>query len=107
MFSLGVIAVGRFIRVSGQSPKQNGVVVGETIAEQTTVALENLAETGAGLPGVVRRGVFLNDMSGFEEMNRVYLSTLPAPLPARTTVGVQLRGFKVEIDCDAVLPEAV
>ena len=52
MFSPGVIAVGRFIWVSGQSPKRNGVVVGETIAEQTTVALENLAailaEAGAG-----------------------------------------------------------
>ena len=46
-------------------------------------------------------------MSDFDEMNKVYLSTLPAPLPARTTVGVQLRGFKVEIDCVAVLPEAV
>lgn len=111
MFSPGVIAVGRFIWVSGQSPKRNGVVVGETIAEQTTVALENvaaiLAEAGAGLADVVRCGVFLDDMSDFDEMNKVYLSTLSAPLPARTTVGVQLRGFKVEIDCVAVLPEAV
>jgi 2-iminobutanoate/2-iminopropanoate deaminase len=108
MFSPGVIAEGRFIYVSGQSPRRNGVVVGETTAEQTAVALENvaavLAEAGAGFEDVVRCGVYLDDMADFAEMNEVYLKRFPEPLPARTTVGVTLRGFKVEIDCVAVLP---
>jgi 2-iminobutanoate/2-iminopropanoate deaminase len=39
-------------------------------------------------------------------MNAVYERIFPAPLPARTTVGAQLPGIKVEIDCVAVLPEA-
>lgn len=108
LFSPGVIAEGRFTYVSGQSPKGNGVVVGETTAEQTAVALENiaaiLAEAGAGLEDVVRCGVYLDDMADFAEMNEAYLEKLSEPLPARTTVGVTLRGFKVEIDCVAVLP---
>jgi 2-iminobutanoate/2-iminopropanoate deaminase len=109
LFSPGVIAEGRFIYVSGQSPKRNGVVVGGTTAEQTAVALENiaaiLAQAGAGLEDVVRCGVYLDDMADFDEMNEAYLENFSEPLPARTTVGVTLRGFKVEIDCVAVLPE--
>jgi len=108
MFSPGIIAEGRFIYVAGQSPKRNGIVVGETVAEQTVVVLENiaaiLAEAGAGLEDVVRCGVYLDDMADFDEMNETYLAKFPEPLPARTTVGVKLRGFKVEIDCVAVLP---
>jgi 2-iminobutanoate/2-iminopropanoate deaminase len=111
LFSLGVIAEGRFIYVSGQSPKRNGVVVGETTAAQTAVALENiaaiLAQAGAGLEDVVRCGVYLADMADFAEMNEAYLEKFSEPLPARTTVGVTLRGFKVEIDCVAVLPQQV
>jgi enamine deaminase RidA (YjgF/YER057c/UK114 family) len=38
-------------------------------------------------------------------MNEVYGLMFPDPLPARTTVGAALRGFSVEIDCVAVLPE--
>lgn len=108
MYSPGVIGAGRLLWVSGQSPKRNGIVVGETIAEQTAVALENvtaiLAAAGATLADVVRCGVYLEDMADFGEMNRVYLAAMPAPLPARTTIGARLRGFKVEIDCVAVLP---
>ena len=109
MFSPGVIAEGRFIYVSGQSPKRNGVVVGDTVAEQTAVVVENiaaiLAEAGAKLEDVVRCGVYLDDMADFTEMNEAYLERFPEPLPARTTVGAKLRGFKVEIDCVAVLPQ--
>ena len=39
-------------------------------------------------------------------MNAVYERFFPVPRPARTTVGTQLLGFKVEIDCVALLPTA-
>jgi 2-iminobutanoate/2-iminopropanoate deaminase len=108
-YSPGVIAEGRFLYVAGQTPTRDGVVVGETVAEQTIVALENvaavLAAGGATLADVVRCGVFLSDMADFADMNQAYAETFPAPLPARTTVGVSLvPGVKVEIDCVAVLP---
>jgi 2-iminobutanoate/2-iminopropanoate deaminase len=108
-YSPGVMAEGRFVYVAGQVPVRDGVVVGETAAEQTIVAIENLAAVlaaaGAGLQDVVRCGVYLSDMAYFAEMNEAYKAKFPEPLPARTTVGVVLApGFKVEIDCVAVLP---
>lgn len=107
-YSPGIIAEGRFLYVSGQVSTRDGVVVGETAAEQTIVALENVAAVlsaaGASLADVVRCGVYLNDMADFAEMNEAYAAKFSQPLPARTTVGVSLHGFKVEIDCVAVLP---
>jgi 2-iminobutanoate/2-iminopropanoate deaminase len=109
-YSPGIVAEGRFIYVSGQGPTQDGVVIGETAGEQTKVVLENvaavLAQAGASLADVVRCGVFLADISDFAAMNEVYGQMFPHPLPARTTVGAALAGFKVEIDCVAVLPES-
>ena len=109
-YSPGIVAEGRFIYVSGQGPTQDGAVIGETAAEQTKVVLENvaavLAQAGASLADVVRCGVFLADISDFAAMNEVYGQMFPHPLPARTTVGAALAGFKVEIDCVAVLPES-
>jgi 2-iminobutanoate/2-iminopropanoate deaminase len=107
-YSPGVIAEGRFVYVSGQGPLRDGEVVSGTIEEETELVLENvasvLAEAGASLADVVRCGVFLADLDDFSAMNEVYGRTFPEPLPARTTVGAQLPGIKVEIDCVAVLP---
>ena len=106
-YSPGIIAEGRFLYVSGQGPLRDGVVVGESAGEQTRVALENvaavLAAAGASPADVVRCGVFLADMADFAAMNSVYAEFFADPLPARTTVGAVLAGFKVEIDCVAVL----
>jgi 2-iminobutanoate/2-iminopropanoate deaminase len=107
-YSPGVIAEGRFVYVSGQGPLRDGEVVSGTIEEETELVLENvasvLAEAGASLADVIRCGVFLADLDDFAAMNEVYGRTFPEPLPARTTVGAQLPGIKVEIDCVAVLP---
>jgi 2-iminobutanoate/2-iminopropanoate deaminase len=104
------VAEGRFVYVSGQGPFRDGEPAPETIEEQTRVALDNLRrvleEAGAGLGDVVRCGVFLADLDDFAAMNAVYAEKFPEPLPARTTVGAQLPGIKVEIDCVAVLPAA-
>lgn len=88
--------------------QRDGVVVGESAREQTLVVLENLAAVldaaGASPADVVRCGVYLDDMADFTEMDEAYATMFPDPLPARTTVAVTLRGFKVEIDCIVVLP---
>jgi len=108
-YSPGIVAEGRFAYVSGQGPLRDGVVSGDTIQEQTRVALANiaavLASAGASLADVVRCGVFLADMADFRGMNDVYAEFFPDPLPARTTVGATLPGILVEIDCVAVLPD--
>jgi 2-iminobutanoate/2-iminopropanoate deaminase len=107
-YSPGVIAEGRFLYVSGQGPFRDGAVVAGSIEEETELTLENLTtvlrSAGASLENVVRCGVFLADFGDFEAMNAVYERTFPAPLPARTTVGAELAGIKVEIDCVAVMP---
>jgi hypothetical protein len=55
-YSPGIVAERRFVYVSGQGPFRDGVVTGESVGEQTRVALENLAavlaEAGAGLSDV-------------------------------------------------------
>lgn len=108
-YSPGIIAQGRFLFVSGQGPIVDGQVVGATIEEQTRLTLENLgsvlSRAGASFADVVRCGVFLTDLDEFSRMNAVYETFFPEPRPARTTVGSDLIGIKVEIDCVAVLPE--
>jgi 2-iminobutanoate/2-iminopropanoate deaminase len=109
-YSPGVIAEGRFVYVSGQASLSDGAVVSGTVEEETRRALANLravlAEAGADLENVVRVGVYLADIDDFAAMNAVYAEHFPTPLPARTTVGAELPGIKVEIDCVAVLPES-
>jgi 2-iminobutanoate/2-iminopropanoate deaminase len=106
-YSPGMIAEGRFVYVSGQGPLRDGEVVKGTIEEETRLVMENLgtvlAEAGASYADVVRCGVFLADLDDFAAMNAVYASFFDDPLPARTTVGADLPGIKVEIDCVAVL----
>lgn len=109
-YSPGVIAEGRFVYVSGQASLRDGAVVSDTVEEETRLALANLravlAEADADLEDVVRVGVYLADIADFAAMNAVYAEHFPAPLPARTTIGAELPGIKVEIDCVAVLPES-
>ncbi|MBS1882255.1 MAG: RidA family protein [Actinobacteria bacterium] len=108
-YSPGVIAEGRFVFVSGQASLRDGAVVSGTVEEETRLALANLgavlADAGAGLEDVVRVGVYLADIEDFAAMNAVYAELMPAPLPARTTIGADLPGIKVEIECVAVLAE--
>ena len=106
-YSPGIIAEGRFLFVSGQGPIVDGNVVGDTIEEQTELTLRNvgtiLERAGATFADVVRCGVFLTDLDEFSRMNAVYETFFPEPRPARTTVGTELIGIKVEIDCVALL----
>jgi 2-iminobutanoate/2-iminopropanoate deaminase len=108
-YSPGIVAEGRFVYVSGQTPTRDGVVIGETVGEQTRIVLDNvgtvLASAGATLADVVKCNVYLADIADFDEMNAVYGVVFPQPLPARTTVGAALRGILVEIDCVAALPQ--
>ena len=108
-YSPGIIAEGRFLYVSGQSPSRDGKLILGTIEEETKLTLENigavLEAAGASFADVVRCGVFLTDLETFGAMNKVYETFFPEPRPARTTVGVALLdGMQIEIDCVAVLP---
>lgn len=111
-FSLGVIAEGKFLFVSGLGPFDpvQGKMVRGSIAEQTTLTLEYLQSflkrTGACMQDVVRCRVFLQPLTDetFAEMNGAYSPFFATNQPARTTVGCQLLNIDVEIDCTVRMP---
>jgi 2-iminobutanoate/2-iminopropanoate deaminase len=109
-YSPGVISDG-LLFVAGQAPinpETNEIEYGD-IRSETRRALMNVRDVleaaGTSLNQVVRVGVFLSDLKDFEAMNEVYREFFPEDQPARTTVGVLLPGFKIEIDCIARVKE--
>jgi 2-iminobutanoate/2-iminopropanoate deaminase len=108
-YSLGVLSDG-LLFVSGQAPinlETNEIEYGD-IRSEARRALTNiqtiLAAAGCSLRDVVKVGVFLNDLNDVQAMNEVYREFFPENQPARTTVGVQLPRFKIEVDCIARVP---
>ncbi len=108
-YSQAIIA-GDFVFVAGQRPQDpiTGVIPAD-IKEQTRQCIENirlvLEEAGSSLDKLVRSNVYLSDIKYFDEMNEVYRELIPAPYPARTTIGSQLRGILVEIEVMALRGE--
>lgn len=105
------IKSGRLVFTAGQVgiDPATGELAGDTIEEQTTQVLDNLAAVlgagGATLADVVKVTAFLADMSLFPGYDAVYRSYFPEPRPARSSVGVNLGRFLVEIEAVAVLPD--
>jgi len=110
-YSLGVMAEGKFLFVSGMTPFDSvtGKIDRGSISRQTGLVLENIRNVlvagGASLADVVSCRVYLSDLTpeNFREMNEVYARYFGESKPARATIGAQLLGFDVEIECVAVL----
>ena len=110
-YSLGVVAEGKFVFVSGQTPwdPATGKIERGSIARQTELVLENvkkiLAAAGADFQNVVSSRVYLSELTteNFKEMNEVYIRYFGDSAPSRATIGTQLLGFDVEIECVACL----
>ena len=103
----------RLVFVSGQGATDptTGKLAGPDVATQTEQCLKNveaiLKAAGSGLQHVLRCGVFLIDMSEFQQMNAVYARMFADHRPARTTIqaaGLPGEGLRVEIDCIAYIP---
>lgn len=108
-YSHAVIANG-FVYVSGQGPANPKTgVASDNFAEQVRQTLRNvqtiLKGAGADMKDVVKVNTYLSDLTRFAEYNLIYKEFFPAEPPARTTIGCQLYGIHVEIDCVAVLPD--
>ena len=110
-YSLGVRAEGKFLFVSGMTPFDpvTGKIDRGSISRQTGLVLENIKNVlvagGASLADVVSCRVYLSNLTpeNFREMNEVYARYFGESKPARATIGAQLLGFDVEIECVAVL----
>jgi 2-iminobutanoate/2-iminopropanoate deaminase len=109
-YSQGIVA-GDVLYLSGQGPfDPSGALVGagsvEAQVRQVVANLAAVAEAAGGsLANAVRFGVYLSDLSHFDEFDRVYRELLRAPLPARTTIQTALIGFDVEADAVVWLGE--
>ncbi|CAN5366284.1 RidA family protein [soil metagenome] len=112
-YSLGVVAEGKFVFVSGMLPFNPAAEKIErgTVEEQTELVLNNIKNVlqagGASLANVVSCRVYLSNLTpeNFQAMNRVYAKFFGEAKPARATIGAQILNADVEIECVAVLPE--
>ncbi|MGB9186103.1 MAG: RidA family protein [Solirubrobacteraceae bacterium] len=105
------LVAGDYVFVSGQGPldPQTLAVRGETVAEQTRFTLENLValvRAAGGAPeDIVRCNCYLAAIERFDEFTEAYEQFFThRPLPTRTTIGCELSGILVEIDCIAYVP---
>lgn len=105
-YSQAVLA-GDFVFVAGQVPvhPQTKQVMGVSVYEQTCAVLGYikaiLEAAGCGMNDIVKLTCYLTDLAQFPEMDRAFAQFFEQPYPARATVGVQLIGFQVEMECIA------
>ena len=90
-YSPGILA-GDFLYVSGQGARRLDGQMPATFEEQVAQCLENMkmiVETaGLTMEHVVYTHVYLENMSNYDAMNRVYARYFPRNPPARATLGV-------------------
>lgn len=100
---------GNLIFCSGQTPlnPETMKIQGETITEQTQVALQNLEHVlqaeGCDRTNIIKTSVFLKNFANFSKMNTAYAAFFGDHTPARTTVEVSRLPMDalVEIECIA------
>ena len=107
-YNQGVMA-GDLLYLSGnigQDPTSGKVP--EAFPDEAKQALANLgkvlAAAGLGWEDVVKVNVYVKDMGRYDDFNKLYVAALPAPLPARTFLGVAdlPGGGQIEIEAVAV-----
>ncbi|HLY57972.1 MAG TPA: RidA family protein [Stellaceae bacterium] len=108
-FSHAIVANG-FVFVTGQGPMDNATGASpdnfEAQVRQTLGNLKTvLGMAGAEMKDVVKVTVYLTDLTRFAAYDGIYREFFPTEPPARTTIGCQLPGILVEMDCIAVLPD--
>ena len=99
------VITGNLLFSSGQIAldPETGVVVGETIEEQTEQVMKNLGaileEAGLGYGNVVKTVCFLNDMNDFVAFNEIYGKYFKNK-PARSCVAVETlpKGVLCEVE---------
>jgi 2-iminobutanoate/2-iminopropanoate deaminase len=106
-YSHAVVA-GDFVFISGQGPvdPETGTMP-DAFADQVRQTFENvrtiLEAAGSNLDNVVKVNAYVTDLTRFAEFNEVYKEFFENDPPARTTVGTNLLGMQVEVDCIAVV----
>ncbi|WP_096394304.1 RidA family protein [Halorubrum trapanicum] len=91
-YSQGIVS-GDTVRVSGKTGVDPDTgEAPESVAEQTTQTLENVAAileaAGTTPDAIVSATVYLTDMDDYDAVNEAYRAFLSEPYPARTCVEV-------------------
>lgn len=107
-YSQAIIA-GQLVFLAGQRPVDpHSGKIPDGFTPQVEQALANvravLDAAGTDLVNVVKLTAYLADLDNFGCLNTIFDAWFTKPYPARTTVGVRLRGVLVELDVTAVLP---
>lgn len=105
--------VNGFLFASGQVPlhPETGEIVGQTVQEQTTQVLKNIAailkEANSDFDHVIKTTCFLKDMNDFAAFNEVYATAFTDELPARSAVEVARlpKDVLIEIEIIAAVKE--
>lgn len=105
-YSPGVDA-GDYVYVSGQGPRRPDGTMPATFAAQVQQALDNIksvvAAAGLTMEHVVYTQVYMEDISKYGEMNRVFARAFPKTPPARAVLGVaKLPDTSIQINAVAV-----
>ena len=108
-----VVRVGELLFLTSQlsADLRTGRILGGSIVEQTSQALENveflLESCGATMDDIVKVVIYMRDVSHCDEMNRVYRQYFrKGQEPARVTIQAPspIDGVDIEIEVIAVLP---
>jgi reactive intermediate/imine deaminase len=101
------VFAGRYLYISGQGAKRPDGQMPADFDAQVRQTLENVKSVveaaGLSMNNVVYTQVYLEDMSHFAEMNKIYGEYFHDAPPARSTLGVaKLPGTPVEINAVAI-----
>ena len=97
---LAATMIGDLVFPCGQIPVDENGQTPSTIAEQTSLCLDNLSKSltraGSSLASILQITVYLAEIEDFEEYDRAYQKAFgQLPLPPRTTLFVKgFRGMK-------------
>jgi 2-iminobutanoate/2-iminopropanoate deaminase len=95
---------GELLFISGQGPLDPATSMPKTgsFEEEARLTLDNvkaLVEAAGGrLADALNLKIYLTDIENIPLFNQIYAEYFPDERPARTLVGVTLRGIQVEID---------
>ncbi len=105
------VRVGNLLFLSGQlgiNPTTGKLATGGVAAE-TRQTMENIKATlerlGSSMNDIVKCTVFIDDISQWQELNKVYVSYFKKHLPARSALGADglALGAALEIECIAAV----
>jgi len=99
-----VVETEDYVFISGQAPiePKSGKLISGTFQEEAVLVFENikncLSSRGLSLADVVKVNAYLGELSYRQEFNELYQKYFQPPYPARTTIGCNLGGIKIEVD---------